>query len=108
MGLYHIRAKAPLLTFCATGEHNAVNDVAWCPDNSTIFAAITNDAKLQLWDLSVSSIDPVVVLDTSSDDVLLMNAGSIGGIGGDGMMGGVAGDGLDLDDMDNPAGKHNT
>ena len=129
----HTRApQAPLLTFAATGEHTAVNDVAWCPgerhfacplalalalwpwpmpsgpcpgplalaqarylqgrawpawksshtltpppparvphtDNATIFAAITADAKLQIWDLSVSSIDPVVVLDTAADDVI--------------------------------------
>ena len=32
---------------------------------------MTADAKLQIWDLNVSSIDPVVAVDTSSDDVLV-------------------------------------
>lgn len=33
-----------------------------------MFANITVDAKLQIWDLSVSSIDPVVVVDTNKED----------------------------------------
>jgi hypothetical protein len=33
-----------------------------------VFAAVTNDAKLQIWDLSVSSIDPVVTVDTNLDE----------------------------------------
>jgi len=33
-----------------------------------VFADITVDAKLQIWDLSVSSIDPVVVVDTHKED----------------------------------------
>ena len=31
------------------------------------FAAITSDAKLQLWDIAVSAIDPVVSVDTNLD-----------------------------------------
>jgi hypothetical protein len=34
-----------------------------------VFANVTVDAKLQIWDLSVSSIDPVVSLDTTLEDV---------------------------------------
>ena len=34
-----------------------------------MFAAVTSDARLQLWDLSVSAIDPVVSLDTNLDYV---------------------------------------
>lgn len=37
-----------------------------------VFANVTVDAKLQIWDLSVSSIDPVVTLDTTLED----NAGT--------------------------------
>jgi hypothetical protein len=32
-----------------------------------VFAAVTADAKLQLWDISVSDIDPVFSLDTNLD-----------------------------------------
>lgn len=63
MHLYHMAHKTPLLTMRATAENAPVQDVAWSPDNSTVFACVTADAKLQIWDLSTSSIDPVVILD---------------------------------------------
>lgn len=34
-----------------------------------VFACVTVDAKLQIWDLSVSSIDPVVVIDVGAEDL---------------------------------------
>lgn len=71
IGLNHIRSKAPLVKMQATGESSAINDICWCPGNSTIFASVTADAKLQIWDLGVSAIDPVTVVDTSPDDVIL-------------------------------------
>ena len=63
--------QAPLLIMKASGEENAINDIAWCPDNSTIFASVTADAKLQIWDINASSIDPLVTVDTVLDDVLI-------------------------------------
>lgn len=69
MGIYHLKSKTPLIKMRATGDDFAYNDVAWCPGNSTVFASVTADAKLQIWDLSVSHIDPVSFIDTSSDDV---------------------------------------
>ena len=69
-GLYHTKSKVPLIKMQATGESSAINDICWCPGNSTIFAAVTADAKLQIWDLSVSAIDPVTVVDTTPDDIV--------------------------------------
>ena len=69
-GLYHVKSKVPLIKMQATGESSAINDISWCPGNSTIFASITADAKLQIWDLSVSAIDPVTVVDTTPDDII--------------------------------------
>ncbi len=68
MGLYHLKSKAPLLTMRATGEDFPVSDICWCPGNSTVFACATIDAKVQIWDLSVSSIDPVVTIDTCAEE----------------------------------------
>lgn len=68
MGLYHLKSKSPLITMRATGEDFPVTDVCWCPGNSTVFACATVDAKVQIWDLSVSSIEPVVTIDTCADD----------------------------------------
>jgi WD40 repeat protein len=68
MGLYHLKSKTPLLTMRATGEDFPVSDICWCPGNSTVFACATVDAKVQIWDLNVSSIDPVVTIDTCAED----------------------------------------
>jgi WD40 repeat protein len=67
MSLFHMRSNSPLLTFHAGGEDFSINDISWCPQNSTIFGAVTADAKLQIWDIAVSDIDPVITLDTNID-----------------------------------------
>lgn len=36
-----------------------VYDVAWCPSNSTVFAAVTADGRLEVWDFAVSTLRPV-------------------------------------------------
>jgi dynein intermediate chain 4, axonemal len=36
MSLYHMRSTWPLLTFHSGGEDFSVNDIAWCPGNSTV------------------------------------------------------------------------
>ncbi len=66
LNLYHMAHKTPLLSMRATGECAPIHDLAWCPDNSTVFACVTADAKLQIWDLATSSIDPVASLDVSA------------------------------------------
>jgi len=69
MGLYHLRCKQPIFSMRATGDDVAVSDAAWCPDNSAIFAAVTQSGKLHIWDISQSVIDPVVTIDTTGDDL---------------------------------------
>ena len=39
-------------------------DVCWCPDNSTVFASVTGDGRLDVWDISVSTLDPVSTVKT--------------------------------------------
>ena len=67
MSLFHMRSNSPLLTFHSGGEDFSINDISWCPKNSTVFGAVTADAKLQIWDISVSDIDPVINIDTNKD-----------------------------------------
>jgi WD40 repeat protein len=69
IGLYNINHTMPLAKLRSTGADYSVNDVCWCPGNSTVFASVTADARLQIWDLSVSTLDPVVSYDTNIDDV---------------------------------------
>ena len=69
LGLYHMNVKhRPIFQMRASGEDFAITDVCWCPDNSTVFAAVTQNGMLQIWDLSVSCLDPVVNYDTTVDD----------------------------------------
>lgn len=44
---------------CAMLRCCQVYDVAWCPSNSTMFAAVTADGRLELWDFAVSTLRPV-------------------------------------------------
>jgi len=37
-----------------------VNDVAWSPNSSTVFASCTGDGRVEVWDLDYSVIDPKV------------------------------------------------
>jgi WD40 repeat protein len=101
LNMYHTQFRQPLLSMRGTGENFPINDISWCPDNSTVFANVTVDAKLQIWDLSISSIDPVVTVDTSLEEdpaaAGAMGAGANAGAGA----GGAAGAGLDAwDDED--------
>lgn len=68
LSLFHTKQKTGLLSMHATGEDHGVNDICWCPGNSTLFASVTATAKLQIWDLSVSCIDPVINVDTNTFD----------------------------------------
>ena len=67
MGLFHIKSRQPLFSLRATGHDFPITDAAWCPCNSTIFAAVSQNGFLQLWDLSTSCLDPISQIDTSLD-----------------------------------------
>ena len=49
-----------------------VHDIAWSPTTSTIFGSVTGDGRVEIWDLSVSMLDPVVCMfsDGTKNDVL--------------------------------------
>ena len=49
--------EAALLTFQTATED--VMDVAWSPHSATMFACITCAGAVEVWDLEVSSLQPV-------------------------------------------------
>lgn len=57
MRLWQEGRHTPLLMF--QSSECEINDVQWCPVNSTMFSAVTNKGKLELWDFSMSCIRPV-------------------------------------------------
>ncbi|KAL8565254.1 hypothetical protein ACOMHN_001152 [Nucella lapillus] len=49
-------SKKPLFSF---DLNNSVGDVAWAPYSSTVFAAVTADGKVCVYDLSVNKYEPL-------------------------------------------------
>lgn len=43
-----------------------VSDAAWAPDNSTIFASVTGDGRLDMWDISTNTLDPFHTIQTGT------------------------------------------
>jgi WD40 repeat protein len=51
--------ESELLIFQSASEQ--VNDVQWCPTNSTVFGTVTNGGYVEIWDISVSTVKPVAM-----------------------------------------------
>uniref|UniRef100_A0A8B9VBZ4 Dynein axonemal intermediate chain 4 n=1 Tax=Anas zonorhyncha TaxID=75864 RepID=A0A8B9VBZ4_9AVES len=54
--LWHQNSQTPILTFSSTTT--VVHDIMWSPKSVFIFAAV-NESRVEIWDLSVSILDPV-------------------------------------------------
>lgn len=39
---------------------HAINDVQWCPTNSTVFGDVTSGGRLEIWDFELSTVKPVL------------------------------------------------
>uniref|UniRef100_A0A670IU46 Dynein axonemal intermediate chain 4 n=1 Tax=Podarcis muralis TaxID=64176 RepID=A0A670IU46_PODMU len=48
----------PVLTFSSTA--NVIYDIVWSPNSAYVFAA-ANETRVEIWDLSVSTLDPLIV-----------------------------------------------
>ncbi|XP_074454526.1 dynein axonemal intermediate chain 4 [Larus michahellis] len=55
--LWHQDSQTPLLTFSSTTA--VVHDVMWSPKSAFVFAA-AKESRVEIWDLSVSILDPVI------------------------------------------------
>lgn len=56
--LWDEETKAPLMTFQSGTEE--VTDMAWCPTASTVFGTTTRDGRVEVWDISASTLHPVL------------------------------------------------
>ncbi|NXC42365.1 WDR78 protein, partial [Penelope pileata] len=54
--LWHQNSQTPVLTFSST---TTVHDVMWSPKSAFIFAT-ANESRVEIWDLSVSVLDPAI------------------------------------------------
>ncbi|KAM6396272.1 dynein axonemal intermediate chain 4 [Pluvialis apricaria] len=55
--LWHQDSQTPMLTFNSTTAF--VHDITWSPKSAFIFAA-ANESRVEIWDLSVSILNPVI------------------------------------------------
>ncbi|XP_050757035.1 dynein axonemal intermediate chain 4 [Gymnogyps californianus] len=55
--LWHQDSQTPILTFSSTTAF--VHDIMWSPKSAFIFAAV-NESRVEIWDLSVSTLNPVI------------------------------------------------
>ncbi|EER11131.1 axonemal dynein intermediate chain inner arm i1, putative [Perkinsus marinus ATCC 50983] len=56
-----IATNTPLQNYQSTDLCDAVNDISWCPHNSTCFAGVMDDGRVELWDIHRSPLDPIIV-----------------------------------------------
>lgn len=49
----------PVLKFAA-GGHDYVTDIAWSPNQSCVFGLVSREGRIEIWDLDVSPLDPVI------------------------------------------------
>jgi len=57
--------------FHSSNLFDAVHDIAWSPSCSTVFALVTGDGRIEIWDLKKSCLDPILTdLGTDKGDTL--------------------------------------
>ncbi|KAK3090322.1 hypothetical protein FSP39_010938 [Pinctada imbricata] len=61
--LWHQDRVKPILNFFSSTK--SVYDVTWSPKSSTVFACV-NEGAVEVWDLSVSTLDPIITNNPSS------------------------------------------
>ncbi|KAJ3326968.1 WD repeat-containing protein 78 [Blyttiomyces sp. JEL0837] len=52
---------------------DAITDIAWSPASSTMFGCVSNDGRMEIWDLQYSVLDPIIlhtVLDRQLTSIL--------------------------------------
>ena len=77
--------RGPTMTFQTTDVSDGVFDVAWSPLRSTLFASVTGDGHLQVWDASV--LNPLIsiqVFEDEDEQDHTDDAAPVGGAGGAG------------------------
>jgi len=60
--LWDLENPNAIFTFSSTTDY--VADICWSPNNSTVFASVTGDGRVDVWDISVNTLDPLTFRNT--------------------------------------------
>ena len=69
--LWSSKKTEHVLDFHSVDLSEVVNDIAWCPTASTVFASVTGDGRVEVWDLDYSHIDPKLFYRPSKAEAIL-------------------------------------
>uniref|UniRef100_A0A7S2RSJ4 Dynein axonemal intermediate chain 4 n=1 Tax=Mucochytrium quahogii TaxID=96639 RepID=A0A7S2RSJ4_9STRA len=58
--LWEPERDEPLLHFQSVDLADVVHDIAWSTSESTVFGSVAGDGRIEIWDLSKSTLDPVI------------------------------------------------
>ena len=56
--------ERPECIFSFSSSTDYVADICWSPNNSTVFASATGDGRIDVWDISVNTLDPLCTIET--------------------------------------------
>ena len=45
-----------------------VNDIEWSPSTSSCFASVTNDGRVEVWDLKIDNLGPIITYFDEDED----------------------------------------
>lgn len=62
--LWNQKSPKPVYTFQSGLDY--ITDISWSPFNSTVFGSVARDGRVEVWDLSKNTLDPLVKMDNSS------------------------------------------
>ena len=60
-----------IFDFHSVDLSDVVNDIVWSPTDSTVFASVTGDGRVEVWDLNYSVIDPKLFYKPSKAEAVL-------------------------------------
>lgn len=58
--LWHQKSSEPVHSFQSVDLSDVVHDVAWSPRNATVYASVAGDGRVEIWDLTHSTLDPII------------------------------------------------
>lgn len=58
--LWHQGEQREVLNFRSVDLAHAVHGISWCPSDATVFGAVSEDGRIEIWDLQQSTLDPVI------------------------------------------------